>query len=94
MVDLLVVASTFAAIVFAFVVVPELLERRGRDPKSPFVRFWVWTAFLATVLIPAALSGFLFTVTNLGDWLILALALSVAILWEYYRLRPRGLRGK
>ncbi|MEK6988256.1 MAG: hypothetical protein AABX97_09245 [Candidatus Thermoplasmatota archaeon] len=89
MVDLLVVASTFGAILFSFVVVPEILGRRGHDPRSTFARAVVWTTFLAIVLIPAAVSGFLFSVTNPVEWLILFFGLSVAILWEYYRLNPR-----
>jgi small-conductance mechanosensitive channel len=88
MVDLLVVALTFLAIIFPFVVVPEILERWGYDPKSRFVRIVVWVTFLLLVLIPAALSGFLATVTSPVDWLILAGALLLAIFWEYYRLHP------
>lgn len=94
MVDLLVVAATFAAILFSFVVVPEILERRGHDPRDRFVRAMVWTTFLAVVLIPAAASGFLFSVTNPVEWLILFFGLTVAILWEYYRLNPGKFTGR
>jgi uncharacterized BrkB/YihY/UPF0761 family membrane protein len=89
-ISLAVFLAVFAAILFAFVVVPEILERRGHDRRSRFVRFSVWTIFLAIVLVPAALSGFLFTVTNPVDWLLLVGALAVAILWESYRLRPKA----
>ena len=88
MVDLLVVALVFFAILFPFVVVPEILERRGVDPKGRSARIVVWTIFLILVLVPAALSGFLFTVTNPGDWIILIGAIALAMLWEYYRLHP------
>jgi len=88
MVDLLVIALVFIAILFPFVVVPEVLERWGYDPKGRFVRLVVWATFLILVLLPAALSGFLSTVTSPGDWLILAGALAIAMLWEYYRLHP------
>jgi high-affinity K+ transport system ATPase subunit B len=88
MVDLLVVAATFAAILFAFAVVPEILERRGHDARSAYTRAIVWTTFLAIVFIPAALSGFLFRVTNPIEWLLLTLGLAGAILWEFSRLHP------
>ena len=88
MVDFLVVALVFVAILFPFVVLPEILERWGYDPKGRFVRILVWTCFLLLVLIPAALSGFLATVTSPVDWLILAGAILVAVVWEYYRLHP------
>ncbi len=90
MISLSVFLAIFGAILFAFVVVPEIMERRGYDPKSIIVRFCVWATFLGIVLIPAALSGFLFSVTNLADWLLLAGALAVAILWEHYRLHPKS----
>lgn len=93
MVDLVVgvatIAATFAAVLVAFVVVPEVLERRGHDPKGAYVRAWVWGTFLALVLVPAALSGYLFTVTNPAEWFLLGIALVVAIAWEYYRLHPK-----
>ncbi len=88
MVDFLLIALIFVAIVFPFVVVPELLERAGHDPKGRFVRILVWACFLILVLLPAALSGFLATVTSPVDWLILVGAIAVAMLWEYYRLHP------
>ena len=93
-VDLLVVAVTFGAVVFSFAVVPELLERRGHDPRSRLVRGVVWVTFLTIVLVPAAASGFLFSVTNPVEWLILFIGISVAILWEYYRLNPHKFAGK
>jgi len=88
MVDLLVIALVFVAILFPFLVIPEIMERWGYDPKGRFVRIIVWTTFLLLVLIPAALSGFLGSVTNPGDWLILIGAIALAMLWEYYRLHP------
>ncbi len=86
MVDVLVIALVFFAIIFPFVVVPELMERWGYDPRSRFVRLLVWAVFLILVLMPAALSGFLATVTSPVDWLILVAAIAVAMVWEYYRL--------
>ncbi len=88
MVDVLVIALVFFAIIFPFVVVPELMERWGYDPRSRFVRLLVWAVFLILVLMPAALSGFLATVTSPVDWLILVAAIAVAMVWEYYRLHP------
>ncbi len=88
MVDLLLVALVFVAILFPFVVVPEILERAGYDPKSRWVRIVVWSCFLILVLVPAALSGFLATVTSPVDWLILFFVIAFAMLWEYYRLHP------
>jgi small-conductance mechanosensitive channel len=88
MVEFLLIALVFVAILAPFVVVPELLERWGYDPKSRFVRMIVWATFLILVLVPAALSGFLATVTSPGDWLILAGAVLLAVFWEYYRLHP------
>jgi len=88
---LLVVAATSAAILIPFLVVPEILERRGFDPRSRFVRALVWASFLAIVLIPAAVSGLLISVTNPVDWLIFGGAMIVAILYDYYRLNPSKL---
>jgi len=88
MVDFLVIALVFVAILFPFVVVPEILERAGYDPKSRLVRIVVWSCFLILVLVPAALSGFLATVTSPVDWLILFGAIAFAMLWEYHRLHP------
>lgn len=89
MVSALVVLLVFVAILFPFVAVPEILERWGYEPRGRFVRILVWACFLILVLVPAALSGFLFTVTSPGDWFILVAALAVAMAWEYYRLHPR-----
>lgn len=88
MVDFLLIALVFVAILVPFVGVPEILERVGYDPKSRFVRMVVWSCFLILVLLPAALSGFLATVTSPVDWLILFFAIAFAMLWEYYRLHP------
>jgi len=85
---LLIVGATSAAILIPFLVVPEILERRGFDPRSRFVRALVWASFLAIVLIPAAVSGLLISVTNPVDWLIFGGAMIVAILYDYYRLNP------
>ncbi len=81
-------AAVVLTIVFSFVGVPEILERRGYNPRSARVRAAVWLTFLAIVLIPAAASGYLFTVTNVADWAIFLVAMTVAILYEYYRLNP------
>jgi small-conductance mechanosensitive channel len=88
MVDFLVVALVFVAILFPFVGVPEICERWGYDPKGRFVRILVWSTFLILVLVPAALSGFLATVTSPVDWFIFCIAIAAAMLWEYYRLHP------
>ncbi len=85
---LLVVGATSAAILVPFLVVPEILERRGYDPRHRFVRALVWASFLAIILVPAAASGLLISVTNPVDWLIFGLAMIVAILYDYYRLNP------
>src|SRR5438445_12170916 len=82
------VADTFAAILLAVVVVPEIFERLGHNPRRAFVRGVVWTLFLAIVLVPAAATGFLFSVANVVDWVLFILALAVAILYDYYRLNP------
>jgi hypothetical protein len=83
-----IVAATFAAVLFPFVVVPEILERFGYNPRRAFVRGIVWACFLAIVLIPAAATGFLFSVTNPADWVLFVLGLAVAMLYDYYRLNP------
>lgn len=88
MVDFLLIALVFVAILVPFVGVPEVLERVGYDPKSRFVRIVVWSCFLILILLPAALSGFLSTVTSPVDWLILFFAIAFAMLWEYHRLHP------
>src|SRR5207247_2520323 len=72
----------------SFVVVPEPLERKGYNPRSGFVRCFVWAYFLLVVFVPAAISGFLFSVRNVADWAYLAVGLLVAILYDYYRLNP------
>ena len=84
----LVVTATGAALLVPFVVVPEILERRGHDPRSRFVRGLVWISFFAIILVPAAGSGFLFSVGNPADWAIFGGAVLVAILYDYYRLNP------
>src|SRR3989442_11116890 len=83
-----IVAATFAAILVPFAVVPEILERLGYNPRRAFVRGIVWALFLTIVLAPAAATGFLFSVTNVADWVLFVLALAVAILYDYYRLNP------
>ena len=92
MVDILLVALVFVAILFPFVFVPEIMERWGFDAKSRFVRIVVWATFLVLVLVPAGLSGFLATVTNPADWFLLAGAIVFAVFWEYYRLHPGRIR--
>lgn len=88
MANFLLLVLIAVAILFPFLIVPEILERWGYDPKGRFVRVIVWATFLLLVLIPAAASGFLATVTSPGDWLILAGAILFAVFWEYYRLHP------
>jgi hypothetical protein len=82
----------FGAIAFAilvpFVVIPEILERKGYDPRSRFVRGLVWASFFLIVFVPAVASGFIFTVRNPADWAYVGVALVVAILYDYYRLNP------
>ncbi|SRR6266571_5273677 len=84
-----IVIATVVAIVVPFVVLPEILERKGGyNPRSGFVRAVVWASFLAIVLVPAIASGFLPSVTNPADWLIFLIAMAVAVLYDYYRLNP------
>jgi hypothetical protein len=85
---LLLFGSIAVAIVVPFVVIPEILERRGYNPRSGFVRAVAWVTFLAIVLVPAASSGFLISVTNPADWVLFVVAMVVAILYDYYRLNP------
>jgi len=85
---LLLFGAIAVAIVVPFVIIPEILERRGYNPRSRFVRAAVWVTFLAIVLVPAASSGFLISVGNPVDWLIFLGAMIVAILYDYYRLNP------
>ena len=87
-VNAIIVVATFAAVLVPFVVLPEILERHGYDPHSAFVRGLVWVSFLAIVLIPAIATGFLFSVRNVADWVLLVVFLVVAILYDYYRLNP------
>ncbi len=84
-----IVVATVVAIVVPFVVVPEILERKGGyNPRSGFVRGVVWASFLAIVLVPAIASGFLLSVGNPADWLIFLVAMAVAVLYDFYRLNP------
>jgi hypothetical protein len=76
------------AILMPFVVIPEVLERRGYSPRSRFVRGIVWASFLLIVFVPAIASGFVFSVSNIADWLLFVVAMAVAILYDYYRLNP------
>lgn len=83
-----IIAATLAAIFVPFLVIPEVLERYGCNPRSAFVRGIVWASFLAILFIPAAATGFVFSVTNPVDWLLFLGFLVVAIVWDYYRLNP------
>jgi len=83
----IIVGATIGAVVVPFVLVPEILERIGYNSRSGFVRSIVWATFLAIVLVPAAASGFLLSVRAV-DWAIFAVAMVVAILYDYYRLNP------
>ncbi len=76
------------AITVPFVLIPEILQRYGYNPRSRFVRGIVWISFLAIVMVPAAASGFLFSVGNVADWAIFVVAMIVAIAYDYYRLNP------
>lgn len=90
--SLLQLPIVFGAICFAilvpFVVIPEVLERRGYEPRSRLVRGIVWASFLLIVFVPAIASGFVFSVSNIADWLLFVVAMAVAILYDYYRLNP------
>lgn len=86
--EALIIAATIVAVIVPFLVVPELLERLGYSPRSAFVRGIVWASFLAIVLVPAAAVGYLSTITNPVDWLLGVGFLTIAILWDYYRLNP------
>ncbi len=83
-----VIGATVAAVLVPFLVVPEVLERFGYNPRSALVRAIVWASFLAILFIPAAATGFVFSVTNVADWLLFLGALLVAVVWDYYRLNP------
>lgn len=76
------------AILVPFVVVPEIMKRKGHNPRSGTVRGLVWASFFLLVFVPALASGFVFTVGNPADWLIFVIAIVVAILYDYYRLNP------
>ena len=81
-------ALVVISIIFPFLVIPELLERAGYNPKSGRARAVVWLSFFALVLIPAAVTGFLFSVSSVGDWVLLVVFALVAVLYDYYRLNP------
>jgi len=83
-----IVAATIVAVIVPFLIVPELLERSGYNPRSAFVRGIVWTSFLIIVLVPAAAVGYVFSITNPVEWLLGLGFLTIAILWDYYRLNP------
>src|SRR5207249_11264756 len=58
---------------------------QSKERRRPRARL---DAFLAILFVPAMLSGFVFTVRNPADWAIFAVAMAVAILYDYYRLNP------
>jgi len=89
MVDLLVVAAVIIAVVVPFLVVPEVAQRLGYNPRSARVRTFVWLTFLAILFVPAAVlaPGFLPGVSAVA-WLLFIVAVVVAILYDYYRLNP------
>jgi len=86
---ILLFGAICASIVGPFVVVPEILERKGFNPRSGPVRALVWITFLLILFIPATLNGFVFTVGNPADWALFAVGMAVAILYDYYRLNPQ-----
>jgi len=86
--EAVIIAATIMAVIIPFLVIPELLERLGYNPRSAFVRGIVWASFLAIVLVPAAAVGYLSSITNPVDWLLGVGFLTIAILWDYYRLNP------
>lgn len=88
MADVLLYLLVAVAILFPFVVVPEILERWGYDPKSRFVRLLVWSVFAVFLLVPATLSGALWSALTPADGLLIVIAVTLAILWEYHRLHP------
>src|SRR6059036_499852 len=61
---------------------------RSASSRSAFVRAIVWASFLAIVLVPAAAVGYLFSITKPVEWLLGLGFLTIAILWDYYRLNP------
>ena len=88
LVNAIIIVAAFAAVLVPFVVLPELLERAGYNPRSVSARGIVWVSFLVIVLVPAIATGFLFSVRNPVDWLLFVVFLIVAILYDYYRLNP------
>jgi len=86
--EAVIIAATIVAIIVPFLLVPELLERLGYNPRSAFVRGIVWVSFLAIVLVPAAAVGYVSSITNPLEWLLGLGFLTIAILWDYYRLNP------
>ena len=86
---ILLFGAICASIIGPFVVLPEILERMGLNPRSGVVRGLVWTTFLLILFVPATLSGYVFTVRNPVDWVIFAVAMTIAILYDYYRLNPQ-----
>ncbi len=88
MVDVLLYVLIAVAVLFPFVVVPEILERWGYNPRSRFVRAVVWTTFALFLLVPATLSGALWTYLGPADYILIFGAVAFAMLWEYHRLHP------
>lgn len=88
MADVLLLMLVAVAILFPFLVVPEILERWGYDAKSRFARLVVWSCFLVLILVPAVLSGVLWNLMGPAGWLLLLAAVAFAMLWEYHRLHP------
>ncbi len=88
MVEVLLYVFVAVAILFPFVIVPEILQRWGYDTKSRFVRVVVWSVFVTFLIVPAALSGALWANLSPADWVVLALVVTFAALWEYHRLHP------
>jgi len=86
--EAVIITATIVAIIVPFLVVPELLERIGYNPRSALVRGIVWASFLAIVLVPAAAVGYVSSITNPVEWLLAVGFLTIAILWDYYRLNP------
>ncbi len=88
MVEWAVFAAVTGTILVSFVVVPEIVERLGYNPRSARARLLVWVSFLGGLLVPAALTGFLSAIPPF-DWLLgVMVPLTVAILYDYYRLNP------
>lgn len=92
MVEVLQLAILFgavaAAVIVPFLVVPEVMAKRGYAAHRGVVRLFVWLTFLAIVFVPPAVTGYLFTITNPVDWLLGGAALAVAVVYDYYRLNP------